>query len=77
MDIRTVRLLAVFSLVVLGVLTIPSRLLHNVEATNTAPPPPPPPVVGQFGGPLAGLTSTRRCSSDCWTRCGIGFFFPW
>jgi CxxC motif-containing protein (DUF1111 family) len=59
MNIRTVRLLALFSLVVLGVLTFPSRLLHNVEATNTAPPPPPPPVVGQFGGPLAGLTSTQ------------------
>ena len=59
MNIRTVRLLALFSLVVLGVLTVPSRLLHNVAATNTAPPPPPPPVVGQFGGPLAGLTSTQ------------------
>jgi hypothetical protein len=59
MNIRTVRLLAMFSLVVIGVVTVPSRLLHNVAATNTAPPPPPPPVVGEFGGPLAGLNSTQ------------------
>jgi Di-haem oxidoreductase, putative peroxidase len=58
MNSRTVRLLAL-TLVVVGVLTIPSRMLHTAAATNTAPPPPPPPTVGQFGGPLAGLTTTQ------------------
>jgi hypothetical protein len=58
MNSRAVRLLAVFALAGLGVLAIPSRLLHNAAA-NTAPPPPPPPTVGQFGGPLAGLTSSQ------------------
>jgi hypothetical protein len=58
MSLRSVRLLAVLTLVVLGTLAIPSRLLHNAAA-NTAPPPPPPPTVGQFGGPLAGLTSSQ------------------
>jgi hypothetical protein len=59
MNSRTVRLLSVLTLVVLGVLTVPSRLVHNVAATNSALPPPPPPTVGEFGGPLAGLTTTQ------------------
>lgn len=59
MNLRSVRLLAVLTLVVVGVLAVPSRLVHNVAATNSAPPPPPPPTAGEFGGPLAGLTSTQ------------------
>ena len=59
MHLRTVRLLAVLILVGLAVLAVPSRLLHTAAATNTALPPPPPPTVGEFGGPLAGLTSTQ------------------
>jgi CxxC motif-containing protein (DUF1111 family) len=58
MNLRTVRLLAVLTLVALGVVAIPSRLLH-IAAANTAPPPPPPPTVGEFGGPLAGLNSNQ------------------
>jgi CxxC motif-containing protein (DUF1111 family) len=59
MKLRTVRLLAVLLLVGFAVLAVPSRFLHIAAATNTAPPPPPPPTVGEFGGPLAGLTSTQ------------------
>ena len=59
MHLCTVRLLAVLILVGLAVLAVPSRLLHTAAATNTALPPPPPPTVGEFGGPLAGLTSTQ------------------
>jgi len=62
MKARSLRLLAMLALVVLVVLAVPSHLLYRVEATCTtkcAPPPPPPPTVGQFGGPLAGLTSTQ------------------
>jgi hypothetical protein len=59
MNFRTVRLLAVLILVGLAVLAVPSRLLHTAAATNTALPPPPPPTVGEFGGPLAGLTSNQ------------------
>ena len=59
MNLRNVRLLAVLILVGLAVLAVPSRLLHTAAATNTALPPPPPPTVGEFGGPLAGLTSTQ------------------
>jgi CxxC motif-containing protein (DUF1111 family) len=59
MNLRTVRLLAVLLLVGLGVIAVPSRFLHIAAATNTAPPPPPPPTVGEFGGPLAGLTATQ------------------
>jgi hypothetical protein len=59
MNSRSVRLLAVLTLAILAVVAIPSRLIHNVEATNTAPPPPPPPTVGEFGGPLAGLNTNQ------------------
>jgi hypothetical protein len=59
MNFRSARLLAVLTLVALAVLAVPSRLVHNVAATNTAPPPPPPPTTGEFGGPLAGLTTTQ------------------
>src|SRR5258708_38147165 len=60
--VRSLRLFAMLVLVVLGVLAVPSHLVSRVEATcptDCAPPPPPPPTVGQFGGPLAGLTSTQ------------------
>jgi hypothetical protein len=59
---RSLRLPVLLALIVLVVLAVPTRLLYKVEATCTtdcAPPPPPPPTVGQFGGPLAGLTSTQ------------------
>jgi len=60
---RMLRLVVVVSLVILFALTVFLRPVHKVEAgsrsnTKTAPPPPPPPGVGQFGGPLAGLTSS-------------------
>ena len=60
MKARPLRLF-VMVVVVLGVLAVPAHLLYKVEAectTKCAPPPPPPPTVGQFGGPLAGLSST-------------------
>jgi CxxC motif-containing protein (DUF1111 family) len=59
---RSLRLFATL-VVVLGVLVVPAHLIYKVEATTCttkcAPPPPPPPTVGQFGGPLAGLTTTQ------------------
>lgn len=67
---RSARVLALLLLVVLGILAIPSHLTHHVIAGNTQgnctfsnghtcpPPPPPPPLVGEFGGPLAGLSSS-------------------
>jgi len=59
---RSLRLPALLALIVLVVLAVPTRLIYKVEATcptDCAPPPPPPPTVGQFGGPLAGLSSTQ------------------
>jgi CxxC motif-containing protein (DUF1111 family) len=59
---RSLRLLTLLVMSVLSLLVVPARLIYKVEATCTtkcAPPPPPPPTVGQFGGPLAGLTSTQ------------------
>jgi hypothetical protein len=52
--------LATFLVVVLGAPAIPSRFVQKVSAAceKCSPPPPPPPTVGQFGGPLAGLSST-------------------
>jgi CxxC motif-containing protein (DUF1111 family) len=65
MRARTLRRFAVFSLVALGVLAIPSQMAHKVDAScvfkngkTCPPPPPPPPTVGEFGGPLAGLDTT-------------------
>ena len=57
MTSRTLRLVVILALLLLFVLAVPSHLVYRVDAGTTAPPPPPPPVVGQFGGPLAGLTS--------------------
>jgi CxxC motif-containing protein (DUF1111 family) len=41
-------------------LAVPSRYVKKAEAVcpTCPPPPPPPPTVGQFGGPLAGLTTS-------------------
>lgn len=49
--------LCVFAIVCM--MAVPSRLVRRAEAVcpTCPPPPPPPPVVGQFGGPLAGLTT--------------------
>jgi CxxC motif-containing protein (DUF1111 family) len=67
---RSARLVSLLLLVVLGILAIPSHFTHHVIAGDThgnctfsnghscPPPPPPPPLVGQFGGPLAGLSSS-------------------
>jgi CxxC motif-containing protein (DUF1111 family) len=44
----------------LCLLAVPSRYVTKAEAvcSTCPPPPPPPPTVGQFGGPLAGLTTS-------------------
>ncbi len=44
----------------LCLLAVPSRYVKKAGAVcpTCPPPPPPPPVVGQFGGPLAGLTTS-------------------
>jgi CxxC motif-containing protein (DUF1111 family) len=66
---RSARLFALLSLVVLGMLVISSHWTHNVNASankpctfgnghTCPPPPPPPPTQGEFGGPLAGLSSS-------------------
>ncbi|MFZ0732922.1 MAG: di-heme oxidoredictase family protein [Candidatus Sulfotelmatobacter sp.] len=41
-------------------LAVPSHYVKKVEAvcSTCPPPPPPPPTVGQFGGPLAGLSTS-------------------
>lgn len=62
MKTRSFRVLALVLVVILGVLAISSRLPHKVDAgtctTKCAPPPPPPPTVGEFGGPLPGLSQS-------------------
>ena len=52
--------LALCLLATLCVLAVPSRYTKKVEAVcpTCPPPPPPPPTVGQFGGPLAGLSTS-------------------
>lgn len=44
----------------LCILAVPSHYVKRVEAvcSTCPPPPPPPPTVGQFGGPLAGLSTS-------------------
>jgi Di-haem oxidoreductase, putative peroxidase len=66
MRASTLRLVVVVSLAVLCVLAIPSRFADKATAScvfpngHTCPPTPPPaPTVGEFGGPLAGLTSSQ------------------
>jgi hypothetical protein len=62
---RSSRFLVLALLLALGVLAIPSQMAYKVDAScvfkngkTCPPPPPPPPTVGEFGGPLAGLTPT-------------------
>ena len=62
MKLHSLRLAAMSAVVVLSVLAVPAHRIYKVEAqctTKCAPPPPPPPTVGEFGGPLAGLTTTQ------------------
>ncbi len=49
---------ALFLLASLCILAVPSHYAKKVEAVcpTCPPPPPPPPTVGEFGGPLAGLS---------------------
>jgi Di-haem oxidoreductase, putative peroxidase len=60
MKARKIRLLVLLLLPVLAVLAIPSRIAPKVNAvcSTCPPPPPPPPTVGEFGGPLAGLSAS-------------------
>jgi len=61
MKLRALALLATLGLIILCVLAVPSKLTSKVGATvcpTCPPPPPPPPTVGQFGGPLSGLTTS-------------------
>ena len=57
---RCVLPIALCLLAGLCLLAVPSRYVKKAEAVcpTCPPPPPPPPVVGQFGGPLAGLTTS-------------------
>ncbi len=52
--------LALCLLATLCMLAVPSQYVKKVEAVcpTCPPPPPPPPTVGQFGGPLAGLSTS-------------------
>ena len=53
------RHLAPFVLCIVAILCLMAAPSQTVKATkdHTPPPPPPPPTVGEFGGPLAGLTT--------------------
>jgi CxxC motif-containing protein (DUF1111 family) len=57
---RSFALLALCLLAAVCILASPSHYMKKVGAVcpTCPPPPPPPPTVGQFGGPLAGLTTT-------------------
>lgn len=48
--------LGLFFLAIVCLTAVPSRPVK--AAQNNQPPPPPPPTVGEFGGPLAGLTTS-------------------
>jgi CxxC motif-containing protein (DUF1111 family) len=52
--------IAVCLLAGLCLLAVPSRYVRKAEAvcSTCPPPPPPPPTAGQFGGPLAGLSTS-------------------
>jgi CxxC motif-containing protein (DUF1111 family) len=52
--------LALCLLAAVCMLAVPSHFVKKVEAVcpTCPPPPPPPPTVGEFGGPLAGLSTT-------------------
>ena len=55
------RFVPLLLMIVLCAPAIPSQFVQKVSAAcdKCSPPPPPPPTVGQFGGPLAGLSSTE------------------
>ncbi len=55
---RCIAPLALCVLAAFCMLAVPSHFVKKVEAVcpTCPPPPPPPPTVGEFGGPLAGLT---------------------
>ncbi len=57
---RSVVPIALCLLAGLCLLAVPSRYVKKADAvcSTCPPPPPPPPTVGQFGGPLAGLTTS-------------------
>src|SRR5258708_40171461 len=61
MKTRRVFSIATVLVAVLCVSVVSSRSAQKVSATcaKCSPPPPPPPTVGEFGGPLAGLSSTE------------------
>jgi hypothetical protein len=61
MNTRRVLSIATVLVAVLCVSVVSSRSAQKVSATcaKCSPPPPPPPTVGEFGGPLAGLSSTE------------------
>jgi len=57
---RCIAPLVLCFLAAICMLAVPSRYVKKAEAVcpTCPPPPPPPPTVGQFGGPLAGLSTT-------------------
>ena len=57
---RCIAPLALCVLATVCMLAVPSHYVKKVEAVcpTCPPPPPPPPTVGEFGGPLAGLTTS-------------------
>lgn len=61
MNTRRVLSIATILMAVLCVSVVSSRSAQKASATcaKCSPPPPPPPTVGEFGGPLAGLSSTE------------------
>jgi hypothetical protein len=60
MKMSRFRLFAIVLCLIVIALVVPSRFVRKVGAVcpTCAPTPPPPPTVGQFGGPLAGLTTS-------------------
>lgn len=60
MNTRRVLPFATLFVAILCAPVVPSRSAQKASpaCTKCSPPPPPPPTVGQFGGPLAGLSST-------------------
>ncbi len=57
---RCIAPLALCVLATVCMLAVPSHYVKKVEAVcpTCPPPPPPPPTVGEFGGPLAGLSTS-------------------
>jgi CxxC motif-containing protein (DUF1111 family) len=57
MKYRHLAPLALCVVAIFCLMAVPSRTVKATQDHN-APPPPPPPTVGEFGGPLAGLTTS-------------------